>query len=252
MPKKRDTMKKSLLYVMMTFIISSSLQSSTFKLITVLYNESNPERCAEYIACMEKNLQHPCIDSIHIVYDTAKDDEINGLLNYVKSKKVAITYTHGRPTYEFCFNVVNQQYPHANIILSNADIYFNETLNLLQNYNLANKFLALTRWDVKSDGSLELFKQFTKEGTFNDTASYLSMDVWIFKAPIKQFKNAQFQMGTWACDGYIAYQAYISGLEVLNPCLSIQCCHLHLSKIRHWIPQSIPGAKALINPWRNL
>jgi hypothetical protein len=223
-----------------------------FTLIIPLYNETNEHRRQEYITCLEHNLKHPDIGSIHILYDTDKDDEQNILLNYLKSKNVILTYIKGRPTYGACFDLANERYPHSKIVISNADIYFNETFHQLNNYDLNNKFLAITRWDVLDDGALQLFKQFKQDGSFDDKMSYLSMDVWIFQTPLKQFDNPNFQLGTWACDGYIAYQAYISGLQVLNPCLSIQCCHLHKSKVRHWIPQSIPGAKALINPWCTL
>lgn len=221
-------------------------------LVTVLYNEANEQRRNEFISCFDRNKQHPSIDHIHVVYDTSKDDEYNLLLNYLKTQDCTISYVSGRPTFGYCFDLVNKQYLNATIILSNADIYFNETLNVLNEHDLTNKFLAITRWDVQEDGKLELFRQYKPDGSFDEAMSQLSMDAWIFRAPIKQFPHSAIQLGTWACDGYIAYQAYLAGLEVINPCLSIQCCHLHLSKVRHWIPQSIPGLKALRVPWEKL
>lgn len=218
-------------------------------LLTVLYNETNEQRRNEFITCFERNKNHAIFEHIHVIYDTSKDDEHDQLLAYLTQQNCTITYISGRPTFGFCFALVNKQYPGAMIVLSNADIYFNETLNKLNNYDLTNKFLAITRWNVLEDGDLEIFKQFKADGSFDEPMSQLSMDAWIFKTPLKAFINPEFQLGTWACDGYIAYQAYISGLDVINPCLSIQCCHLHLSKIRHWIAQSIPGAKALRVPW---
>lgn len=237
--------------VVSIFILFSPLLAK-FTLITVLYNETHEQRRQEYVTCLENNLKHPDIGKIHVLYDTDKDDSHNILLNYLKMQNVSITYVKGRPTYGLCFDLANQNYQNCSIILSNADIYFNDTLHQLLDYDLSNKFLAITRWNIKDDGTLELFRQFKQDGSFDDAMSYLSMDVWIFRTPLKQFNNPNFQIGTWACDGYIAYQAYVSGLEVSNPCLSIQCCHLHRSQVRHWIPQSIPGAKALINPWGKL
>src|SRR6185312_9253148 len=115
------------------------------------------------------------------------------------------------------------------------DIYFNETLDLLRDYDLENKFLALTRWDVQKDGSLKPFIKSTGE-SFDG-----SQDVWIFKTPIKRFNNARMQLGTTWCDGKIAYQAKKEGLIVLNPCKSIQCCHLHLSNVRNYKVTKKPG-----------
>lgn len=227
-------------------------QSSKFNLITVLYNETNEARMNEYKTCLERNLAHPLIDKIHILYDDSKDTKHNALLNYLITKPVHISYIHERPTFGMCFELAHKEYAESIVILSNADIYFNNTLESLIGYDVTNKFLVLTRWNVKEDDSLELFKQYKPDGNFDDTMSYLSQDVWIFKTPLKQFQNPHFRLGTWACDGYIAYQAYISGLRVINPCLTIQACHLHLSAVRHWLPQSIPGAKALIVPWQEL
>lgn len=221
-------------------------------LITVLYNETNEQRRNEFITCFEQNKKHEAIKQIHVIYDTSKDDPQNLLLTYLKHQKCAVSYISGRPTFGYCFELANKQYPDQVVIVSNADIFFNKTLNKLEGYDLANKFLAVTRWNVLENGQLEIFKQFKADSSFDEPMSQLSMDAWIFKTPLKAFVNPEFQLGTWACDGYIAYQAYISGLDVINPCLSIQCCHLHLSKIRHWIPQSIAGAKALRVPWAML
>jgi len=220
-----------------------------FILMTVLYNEGHKQRMQEYRDCFERNAAHPLIKHIHVVYDTSKDDGTNEMLEFLKAKNCTISYISGRPTFGYCFELANKQYLGDRIIMSNGDIYFNHTLSALNGYDLHNQFLVLTRWNVQDDGTLELFKQFKTDGSLDTIASELSMDAWIFKTPLKPFINPEFQLGTWACDGYIAYQAWISGLEVRNPCLSIQCCHVHHSKVRYWIPQSIPGAKALQVPW---
>jgi hypothetical protein len=227
-------------------------QQQEVVLVTVLYNEAHAQRRDEYIACFAKNCEHPFIDKIHVVYDTSKDDDQNILLEYLKKQPCVISYVHGRPSFQDCFTLVNACYPSSIVVLSNADIYFNHTLELLAGYNFDNKFFAITRWDEQEDGSLLLFRQYKADGSFDEFASELSQDVWIFKAPIKDFIRADFKLGTWACDGYIACQAWLSGLEVINPCLSIQCCHVHRSKVRHWIPQSIPGVKALRIPWQHI
>lgn len=233
--------------VIISLFLGSAIHAE-FNLITVLYNETNPHRRLEYIACLEKNISHPLVQTMHVLYDVSKDDNSNDLHAYLKQKNIKITYIHDRPTYGFCFSLANAEYPGQKVILCNADIYFNETLQRLERADLRGKFMALTRWDVYADGSLQLFKQYKPDGSF-DPISYLSQDAWIFATPLNTFNNADFKLGTWACDSYIAYQAVMSGLEVCNPCCSIQACHLHLTQLRHWVAQSIPGAKALGIPW---
>lgn len=240
---------KQLLFTFLGFIIVNNIEYTysnsqivdqhKFVLILSLYNETDQARMQEYITCLENNLKHNSIKKIHILYDIAKDDQKNELFNYLKTKPVAINLIKGRPTFGSCFNFANSTYPNSKIILSNADIYFNETLALLDTYDLINKFLALTRWDVQKDGSLKIFKQSYKE-EFDLRKSSTSQDVWIFETPLKKFKRDDFQLGTFKCDSAIAYQAWDSKLEVINPCLSIQCCHLHLSQIRNWINQKDP------------
>ena len=199
-----------------------------YKLIVGLYNEVNFDRANEYITCMAYNYAHELIDEIHVIYDTSKDDGENKLLTYLKSLDLKISYINNRPTYGYCFELANKLYPHCRIILSNADIYFNETLKLLDDYDLTNKFLALTRWNVLNDGSIKLY--FAPDGK----KSEFSQDTWIFKTPLKQIIGDKIYMGIPGCDGKIVRQANLSGLGVSNPCLSIQCCHLHLTDIRNY------------------
>ena len=223
-----------------------------FILITSLYNETDVARAQEYLTCLEKNLIHPSIQSIHVVYDTSRDDLNNYVLNYLKLKNVKITYIVGRPTFGYLFKLINEQYPQNKIIISNADIYFNETLHVLDSYDLQEKFLALTRWNVKADGSIEIFKQYDKNNNFRQDWSYYSQDTWIFQAPLKPFRYEGIELGTFLCDGIVAFQAYQVKLHVFNPCWTIQCCHLHLSNIRNY--QKMPPIQSEIMPvpWTTL
>jgi len=225
-----------------------------FILITVLYNEKNPKRLQEYLECFDLNLAHPAIQKIHVIYDTIKDDIVdvskNNMLNYLLSKNITISYITKRPSYNFCFDLANTRYHNQKIILSNADIYFNETLFLLLDYDLTNKFLALTRWNVQKDGTIKphIRSKLLPEHRGNYKA-YDSQDTWIFKTPLQKIADDTIQLGTKHCDGKIAYQAKKANLKVINPCLTIQCCHVHLSGIRDYDQQVQPTDKMTLVPW---
>ena len=237
--------KLFLLCLLISSIFFAHVQADKFVLITSLYNEKEEARIAEYVVCMERNLAHSGIDTIHVLYDVSKDDDNNILLTYLRAQNVIIHYISGRPTYHECFELANAIHPDRNIIISNADIYYNETLHLLDTYDLTNKFLALTRWNVQEDGSIKIYKW------PNDKDAIGSQDTWIFKTPIRPFKDTTISIGVPHCDARIAYQAKQSGLKVLNPCLSIQCCHVHLSGIRHWT--ALPRPKEMmVVPWCSL
>ncbi len=213
-----------------------------FVLITSLYNETNQDRVNEYIGCLEINLKHNSIKQIHVIYDTSRDDQSNTFLQYLKTQNVKITYMSKRPSFGDCFKLVNQEYPNSRIMIANADIFFNDTLNKLDTYDLTNKFLALTRWNVSINGTITIFEQ--------GIGSFYSQDVWIFNTPIRKFKDDAIGIGTLQCDNAIAYQAIESGLVVTNPCLSIQCCHLHITGIHNY--ETYTGTLYSAVPWVTL
>jgi len=198
-----------------------------FNFITVLYNETNQQRINEYKECLNRNLKHPFIKTVCVVYDTSRDRNSQQLplLNFIRSKKVRIEFVNKRPTYDYLFKLADKIFPNTYIIISNADIYFNETLMLLNDYDFTNKFIALTRWNLDSNGNLGLQYNHGKPGIG-------SQDAWIYKAPLPHFECNNIEIGTGYCDSCVMYQAHKAGLDVINPCLSIQCCHMHASKSR--------------------
>lgn len=200
------------------------INNQKFILITVLYNEPHEARVNEYITCLERNLNHNMIEKIHVIYDTSHDQktEERMVLNYLWSKDVEITYIKDRPSFAFCFSLANDLYPHRRIIFSNADIYFNETLNLLKEYDFTNIFMALTRWNDNGKGNLKQFN------------SNSSQDVWILETPIRDFCPDNICIGTWNCEPWLMLSARKARFTIVNPCYTIQCCHLHTSLIRHY------------------
>lgn len=219
--------KLAILFFITQALISNEIDK--FILMIPLYREKNETRKQEYMTCLERNLAHSRIKHIHVLYDQSKDLKREGsLLRYLHTKPISITYINRRQSFEDFFGIANAHYKNQKIILANADIYFNETLFLLDDYDLTNKFLALTRWE-DLNGKLELQRIYNIELWLSHC-----QDVWIFMTPIMVKKASQISIGTIGCDPYIARRAQESGLEVINPCLSIQCCHLHASGIRHY------------------
>ena len=217
------------MYIWSLLFIIMSCEASQFILMIPLYGETIEERSVEYRYCLEKNLALDYIEEIYVLYDDSGDpDHTCPLLNYLKSQPVRISFINRRQKYADFFEIANREYPSRNIIVSNGDIYFDDTLGLLSNYDLTNEFIALTRWEDFLDGRIEMH-------VFRPTPPLraISQDVWIFKSPIS-IGYADIQIGTIGCDPYIAFQAHKSGLHVFNPCLSIKCHHVHNSGIRHY------------------
>lgn len=211
-----------------------------FILITSLYNENKKERIKEYKLCLLQNLNHPLIKKIHVFYDSQKDSsnhKENKLLQHIKTipaDLLTITTLKDRPTFQDCFDLANRRYLDQKIIIANADIFFNDTLYALYEYDLEHKFLGLTRWDLKENSVLKFYNKIN------------SQDAWIFKSPIRKFEKSTYKLGTLQCDNHIAYQAKKAGYLVQNPCLTIQACHLHLSDTRNYSQERLNDPLASI------
>ncbi len=237
--------------VVILHLIVFSITGAKFKMYTFLYNETNQERAQEYITCLETNLNHESIGSVCIAYDTSRDEPGDTpLLDYLKkleaSNQLSLVYIKSRPTYGYFFNLVNKTCPNERIILCNADIYFNDSLKLLDNFAFKkDMMLVLTRWNVTPDGELKQFHQHCRP-------EISSQDVWVFQSPIRRF-NDDLTMGILHCDSKFAFRAYHAGFKLYNPCLDIQCCHYHLSDIRnyHQYP-GCPGSIMRGTPWIKL
>ena len=222
---------------------SAATANNKFVLITSLYNENDARRIKEYLYCLNRNSIHPSISTIHVVYDTSKGTHNNQILHYLRAHpRIKISYIQGRPTFNFLFELANTTYRGRKILLSNADIYFDQSLTLLDNYSLTGKFLSLTRWEVLASG--KLFPVFLS-GPY-----VFGADTWIFNSPIEKFQDLNFGLGTPHCDFKIIYQAYKSKLTVLNPCRDIKCCHVHLSGIRHYTVAPTKDSRAWARPGR--
>src|SRR5207248_1670053 len=140
------------------------------------------------------------------------------------------TVAHGRRvTFRDLFAHANAHFTNRRVIVANADVYFDDTLALLDRFDLAGHFLCLSRWDAGADGTSHHF----------DRAD--SQDAWIFEAPLREFE-CDFHLGLPGCDNRLAYEAGRAGLLVLNPSRSVRAHHLHRTQVRRYNPaQPVPG-----------
>jgi len=167
--------------------------ASQFILLTTLFNEKDPARRTEYLYCLNRNKNNPRIKSITIFYQKAdsKDDFIEELENCGAS----IHLVERQPTYHDFFEYSNTYLVDRNIILCNADIYFDsgKGLNLLEDVELGGLFFTLTRYN-KLPHIRKLIDEYpnqqglaieTGEGRLRSQhLNGSSIDTWIYKSPI--------------------------------------------------------------------
>lgn len=231
-------MKRHFFYTIITlfslFIWAENSQNNRFILMTTLYHETDSARIEEYKTCILHNLQNKNIEKIVIIFDYSKDSNSYDLIDFLKTLPVTIYFKNGRATYGDFFDLANNTFPNRNIVLVNGDIFFDETFDTLNDFNLDKKFLAITRWNIEKNGTIELTKHY-QTGLANPG----SHDTWIFRSPITIPNAHTIPLGIMQCDGAIAFLAQKAGYTLLNPCLSVHCLHLHQSPVRHYWHEEI-------------
>lgn len=181
------------------------------------YISKNKKRQEEYEYCINKVLENDMITKI--VYFT------QGEVKH-KHEKITFVKTEKRPTYEDFFNYFNDNHKNEVIILSNLDIYFDDTLNLVNNIDMNNTILALTRYDLKN-------KEWVLYNENN--VAQASQDTWIFKTPVDVYNmSCKFTLGIPGCDNRIAFEFKKLDYKVINNSLSIKTYHKHESNHRTW------------------
>ena len=187
-----------------------------------LYVDASAERLCEYLTCIERNAANRSIDAVHVFIEDGIDPaELTTQYPQLTAAKVRLVLHGRRVTYRDFFDYANRELPGRQVIIANADIFFDHTLSRLDSYSLAGRLLCLSRWDLQADGSWQLF-DFER-----------SQDAWIFEAPVPEI-SCDFHLGLLGCDNRLAWEAERAGLVLSNPSRSIRAYHQHASGIRRY------------------
>lgn len=177
------------------------------------HTSENQKRNDEYLFCLKKNLQNKFIDKIFIL----TDDVIP-----IEDPKIILISFIGRPTFNNFFSLINRTVNSKLIsIISNLDIYFDDSIRILSSMNLNRRAFCLTRYNIINEKHDHVF--FRRAD---------SQDVWILKGEIRNIEG-DFQLGVRGCDNRIAFELRKAGYHVLNPSLTIKSFHYHLSGYRN-------------------
>lgn len=205
-------------------------------LITQWYNTQDKQRQKENTICLINNILNPLIDNIILLNEDFYD--LNSILKNLSPKiksKIRQKVIGTRLTFYDAFQYVNDNFPNNIIILSNLDIFFNNTLQILKNINFDNLFLSLLRYDLQSDFIFDQDNNITKfkhNGPLG-IPCIDSNDCWIFKTPIIiDDLTKEIYLGSNGCDSIINYIMYNNNYNVINPVDSIQAIHYHLNQER--------------------
>ena len=200
------------------------------RLFTSFYPESDPQRRDEIIECINRNVANEAIDEVCLLLEgvASPSDRDNVLTRDIVC----------RPTYAQLFDWAREliQAESDISIICNSDIFFDDSIRVLDRFAFSNQCFALSRWDVLNNNAVRLFEH-------GD-----SQDCWIFSGPIKDVRG-DFPIGVYDCDNKIAWELEQGGYRVTNPALSIRSYHLHQTELRSYDPVS-PTDHGIRPPYR--
>lgn len=207
------------------------LKSPSFSLIVQYFIPPDKTRQKELDYCLKKNCASPFIKKIFLL----SEKECKGDL--FENEKIEQIVAGGRLKYSTAFNFANK-HPGEFFVLSNADIYFDETLGKTKEYDFDNLFLALSRYNCFGGGKEQLiigppkYNEKNVQSDYDEQGGFVewgSQDSWIFRSPVSSdlIKNCDFEIGRLHCDSHVARVIKYSGYEILNPCCSIITRHVH-------------------------
>ena len=186
-------------------------------LVTSYYKCKSDIRQNEINQCLINNSENKYIKKIYLLNNSYYD------IDFVEKKEKIqqILTSKNKLKFKEAIQFINIYASNNIIILSNSDIYFNETLSKIIDYDFDNKIFCLLRYNMMKNNEIEIFKHF-------DEPRCDSQDSWIFKSPLNiNLNNVDFSFGTPGCDNIFATELFNSNYELYNPSYDIISIHLH-------------------------
>jgi hypothetical protein len=126
-------------------------------LITTYYISSNEERNKEIKECLIKNFQNKYIERIYLLNNNIYNinfinDKQNKIIQYIISNE-----NNYKLKYNDAIKFINENLQNKICILSNSDIYFDNTLSKINNKIIHNNCFALLRYDLDINGNKKIF-----------------------------------------------------------------------------------------------
>ncbi len=174
----------------------------------------DPVRAAEYEKCLERNCRTN-IDRIIVLFEGRREDI--SLYPSLSHRKVEVVHIEERPLLSVLFKYANEHLSGNFVILSNADIYFQEYTNFSAIHDIKRDHMwALTRYNLLASGA-----DWELEGQGMDK----SYDSYVFLSPIREF-DTDFLIGAIGSDACLVHNALIASVPVADPCLSLITRHV--------------------------
>lgn len=187
------------------------------------------QRQKEIDYCLEKNIENKYINKIILLNEKPYE------LDIFDNQKIQSVDIGKRLSYQEAIKYAKSLNLNDKFILSNNDIFFDDTLQIVENQDLNNKIIALTRHEFDGSSKLEQYHippMYDKErDTIYKVNRCWSHDAWIFDKSIPNFR-CEFLLGVIGCENSFILAAIMKNIKVENGYPYIKANHFHKSKIR--------------------
>ncbi len=240
---------------------STILNQDDIYLITQFFIPSNLGRKKELIFCLKENINLNIFKTIFLINEKeyTKDElELTDSemlkIKQICFKKNNADFNGERMRYIHPLILVQLQKLKGYIVISNSDIFFDNTLKNLHKSSLSIKksLYALLRFEFNnSDRNISFEEKKNKSNLFGPRPD--SQDTWIFHTnflPInKEIVKCNFELGMPGCDNSIAYLLNSFGYKIYNEPYIIKTYHYHTTNIRNYKKENtIPPPYMVIKP----
>jgi hypothetical protein len=179
----------------------------------------------EYDFCVKHNSKLKYFDNIYVI---SSDD-----LPIFSMNLIRLFCPSERPTYQYIFDLPEASESNDLNFIANTDIYFDDTVSLLERVVTDEIAIGLSRWYPPDD------HYYVNNYHIEGRAAPGSNDVWVWRGKCK-VKNGDFPIGYYACDGRIMKCFEEANYRVYNPAKDVKVWHKHKYRSKG-IPPTVPG-----------
>lgn len=215
-----------------------------FWMFTQFYKPKEKIREMEINETLRLNTDCEFVDKIVIFLEKEEDRESIKRILAKKPRsalaKIRFVSLLHRLTYSDFFSYINSSEVPENtyVALTNADIYFDQTIGNIWSISMENRLLALVRYEHSDNGPMSA-RMF---GPRPD-----SQDTWIFSAASikqrnwtpQQLEKFNYQLGIPGCDNSFTTDMIREKFLTVNPAGTIRTYHYHSSQIRNYTQKDI-------------
>lgn len=178
----------------------------------------------EILSVLQYNLLNPFITKIYLYQDVPFD-----FSHFVNKEKIITIYNNKRLTAGQVFRYASENLKNEIIILSNNDIYFDNTILNLREIQ-PKQLYTISRQNTIRGNKIRV-NESLQSSFWNMCTFYLgSHDVFVVKSPLEEDLLKQLDkcpLGNWESENAINQLFLEANYELKNPCSRIIVRHLH-------------------------